>query len=92
MDKIELFNRLVTVVRPAFSEYKPIETLEIPFAETGLDSMDALAFSIYMDDIYGIANTVSQNWVFTTPKEMFDLYEAHATKYPTTIEEAMENV
>jgi hypothetical protein len=92
MDKLELFNRLARIVRPAFTDYKPIETLEIPLAETGLDSMDALAFSIYMDDIYGVANTTSQDWVFTTPKDMFEQYEAHATKHPATVEEALENI
>jgi acyl carrier protein len=92
MDKIELFNRLARLARPAFAEYKPIETLEIPFEETGLDSMDALSFAIYMDDIYGVAQATSQDWVFATPKDMFDQYEAHATKHPTTIEEALENI
>lgn len=92
MDKLELFNRLARVVRPAFADYQPIETLEIPLVETGLDSMDALAFSIYMDDIYGVENTTSQNWVFKTPKDMFDQYEAHATKHPKTVDEALENI
>ncbi len=92
MDKIELFNRLAVVVRPAFSDFQPITTLEIPLAETGLDSMDALTYSIYLDDIYGVSNDVSKDWTFLTPKDMFDLYEAHATKHPATVEEAMENV
>lgn len=92
MDKIELFNRLAVIVRPAFSDYQPITTLEIPLAETGLDSMDALAFGIYLDDIYGVENSVSQHWTFITPKDMFDLYEAHATKHPQSIEEALENI
>lgn len=92
MDKIELFNRLATIIRPAFTEYTPVETLEIPFVDTGLDSMDALAFSIYMDDIYGVSDVTSREWVFTTPKDMFDQYEAHATKRPKTIAEALENI
>lgn len=92
MDKIELFNRLAKVVRPAFSDYVPIESLDIPLADTGLDSMDALTFGIYLDDIYGVDSTVAQEWKFDTPKEMFDLYEAHATKHPQSVEEAMENV
>jgi hypothetical protein len=92
MDNIELFNRLARIIRPAFTDYKPIESLDIPLAETGLDSMDALAFGIHMDDIYGVEQSVSQDWVFLTPKDMFDKYEAHATKRPETIEIALENV
>lgn len=92
MDKIELFNRLARIVRPAFTDYKPIETLDIPFVNTGLDSMDALAFGIYMDDIYGVPNTTSQEWTFASPQEMFDKYEAHATKHPQTVDEALENI
>ena len=92
MDKLELFNRLALIVRPAFTDYKFIESLDVPLVDSGLDSMDAIAFSIYFDDIYGVEKEVSQGWVFATPKDMFDLYEAHATKRPLTIEEALENI
>ncbi len=92
MDKLDLFNRLALIVRPAFTDYKPIETLDIPLTESGLDSMDAIAFSIYFDDIYGVEKEVSQEWAFETPKDMFDQYEKHATKRPLTIEEALENI
>lgn len=92
MDKIELFNRLAKVVRPAFSEYVPIDTLDIPLSETGLDSMDALAFAMYLDEIYGVDSDISKDWVFTTPQEMFDQYEAHATKQPANVDVAMEGI
>lgn len=92
MDKIELFNSLARKARPAHCDYTPIETLDIPWPETGLDSMDALMMVIFLSDIYGLPEAAAREFKFTTPAELFDLVEQHKTKEPATIEEAMEHV
>lgn len=92
IDNIELFNELARFVRPAFSDYVPIESLDVPLADTGLDSMDALTMGIYLDEIYGVDSATSKEWTFDSPKSIFALYEAHATKHPQTVNEAMEVV
>ena len=92
MDKIELFNRLARIVRPAFSDYVPIESLDTPLVESGLDSMDALMFGVYMGDIYGVPDHVSKEWVFVTPRLMFELFEKHATRIPATVDEALKDI
>jgi hypothetical protein len=92
MDKIELFNALARKARPAHAYYKPIETLDIPWPETGLDSMDALMLIIFLSDIYGVDEQTSKEFQFETPAGLFALIEQHKTKEPATIEEALEYV
>lgn len=90
MDKVALFNELVTIVKPVFAEKETITTLDIDVKDTGLDSLDGLMFGIYMGDIYGVHEEVFKEFKFTTVREMFDLFETHATKTPKTLEEALE--
>lgn len=90
MDKVNLFNELVKVVKPAFAQEATIDTLDIELADTGLDSLDALMFGIYMGDIYGVPEETAKQLQFKTVREMFDQFEQHATKMPKTLEEALE--
>lgn len=92
MNKIELFNRLARHARPAFQDYKPLETLDIPFSETGLDSMDSLMITIYLSELYGVEEAVAKEFKYTTPAELFELVVANKTKEPASVEEAMEQV
>lgn len=92
MNEVELFNRLARKVRPAYTEYVPIETLDIPFEETGLDSMDGLMMTIHLSDIYGVADELTKEFTFTTPAELLAFMKEHKTKTPATLEEALENV
>lgn len=92
MDDLELFNRLARIARPAHTQYEPIETMDIPLPETGLDSMDGLMLSIFYSDIYGVPDAVAKEFSFTTPAELLALMKQHKTKEPATIEEAVEAV
>ena len=90
MDKVALFNGLVKAVKPAFAEAETITSLDTDLVDTGLDSLDALMFSLYMGDIYGVPEEIAKNLQFKTVREMFDLFEQHATKHPASVEEALE--
>jgi acyl carrier protein len=92
MDKIELFNALARKARPAHADYTPIESLDVPWPETGLDSMDALMVVIFLSDIYGLPEEAAREFRFLTPAELFTLVDQHKTKEPATLEEAMEHV
>jgi hypothetical protein len=89
MDKIELFNRLARLARPAHTDYTPVTSLDVPWAETGLDSMDGLMLSIFYSDIYGVPEAIAKELVFATPAELATAMEQHKTKEPATIEEAV---
>lgn len=92
MDFLELFNAVARKVRPAHHDYKDVTDLDMPFTETGLDSMDGLMMGIFMCDIYGVSEEVGKEMMPTTPREMLDFLEKHKTKTPTSVKEAVEGV
>lgn len=89
MDDLELFNRLARLARPAHTEYTPLTDLNVPWPETGLDSMDALMISIFYSDIYGVPEVVAKEFIPQTPAELLALMKEHKTKEPTSIDEAV---
>lgn len=92
MDKLELFNALVKVVRPAFLDYIPQTTLNVKFSDTGLDSLDALMMTIYLSDIYGIPEEVAKQFSFSTLEELFALLEQNATRTPVDVADEVANL
>jgi acyl carrier protein len=92
MDKLELFNRLITIVTPVNSMGAVATSLDQPLLETGLDSLDLLMMAIYLSDIYGVPEEIAKTMQPVTVGDMFVFMEQHATKTPTNIEEAMESV
>jgi acyl carrier protein len=93
MDKLELFNKIADVVKEnSVIKYTHIATLEMPWAETNLDSMDAIMMSVYLSEIYHVDEEVSKQFTFTTPKELMELIETHKTVEPESIDEAIQAV
>jgi hypothetical protein len=89
MDDLELFNRLARTARPAHTQYVPITAMDTAWAETSLDSMDALLIAIFYADIYGVAEEISKEFSFTSPAELLALVQQHKTKEPASIDEAV---
>lgn len=85
IDKLDLFNELVLVVRPSFTDYVPQKNIDVKFSDTGLDSLDALMVSIYLSDMYGVPEEIAKQFSFCTIKELFDLMEQNATKVPKSV-------
>ena len=92
MDKIELFNRLARLARPAHTDYTPVTSLDVKWAETGLDSMDGLMMLIHLEDIYGLDDEIAKHFTFTTPAELMAQVHQHKTKEPESVDAAMEEV
>jgi acyl carrier protein len=92
VDKLALFNALVKVVRPAFSDYIPQTALQVKFPDTGLDSLDALMMTIYLSDIYGIPEEVAKQFSFSTLEELFVLLEKNATRTPVSVVDEVANL
>jgi len=92
MDKLELFNRLITLVTPVNSMGAVATSLDQPLLETGLDSLDLLMMAIYLSDIYGVPEEIAKTMQVTTVNDMFVFMEQYATKTPTNVQEAMESV
>ena len=93
MDKLELFNSLITVVTPVNSMGAKATSLDQPLKETGLDSLDLLMMGIYLSDIYGVDEEIAKTMQPTTVEDMFTFLEQHKTKdLPQTIQEALDSV
>ncbi len=92
MDKLELFNSLITVVTPVNSMGAKGSSLDQPLKETGLDSLDLLMMAIYLSDIYGVPEEIAKTMQPTTVGDMFAFMEEHATKTPTNIHDALDSV
>lgn len=92
MDKLELFNGLISVISPVNSVGAKAEALSDPLSETGLDSLDLLMMGIYLSDVYGVEEEVAKMMQPLTVNDMFVFMEEHATKIPTNVQEALESV
>lgn len=92
MDKLELFNGLISIVTPVNSMGAKGESLDQPLSETGLDSLDLLMMAIYLSDIYGVPEEIAKTMQPTTVGDMFTFMEEHATKTPTNIHDALDSV
>lgn len=92
MDDLDLFNRLARLARPAHTTYVPITDMALPWAETGLDSMDALMISIFYSDIYGVSDAITKEITSETPAELLIKIKEHKTQEPTSVDEAVARV
>jgi len=93
MDKLELFNALITVVTPVNSNQAHADSLDQPLADTGLDSLDLLMMAIYLSDLYGAPEEAVKDMQPVTVNDMFEHIIAHKTKEPpATVQEALELV
>jgi acyl carrier protein len=93
MDKLELFNKVAEVVKlNSVTKYKPISTLDMPWADTNLDSLDSIMMCVYLSEIYNVEEETSKEFVFTTPKELIDLIEANKTTEPESLDAAIAGI
>jgi acyl carrier protein len=93
MDKLELFNALISVVTPVNSMSAKADSLDQALPDTGLDSLDLLMMGIYLGDIYGVAEEVLKTLQPITVQDMFAFMEQHKTKEPpATVQGALDLV
>jgi acyl carrier protein len=92
MDKLELFNAIVKHARPAGGDEIKANSLEDTFADVGLDSLDTIMVCIYFSEVYGVPEEIAKELQPQNVGECFTLFEAHATKNPETVQEAVKNI
>lgn len=89
--KLQLFNELVKIIRPAFYDYKPVKSLDAELKSTGLDSLDFIMMGIYLSTIYGVPESISKDFAPITVGQFFELNEHNKTQDPpATVEDALE--
>lgn len=92
MNSLDLFNRLARHARPAHTDYTPLDSLDVPWGDTGLDSMDGLMMVIFLSDVYGVPEVTAKEFSFATPAELMALADQHKTQTPSSVDAAMEAV
>lgn len=92
MDKLELFNAIVKHARPASTDEVKAISLEDNFVDVGLDSLDVIMVFIYFAEVYGVSEEVAKELQPQNVGECFTLFEAHATKNPESVQEAIKNI
>jgi acyl carrier protein len=92
MDKLELFNGIISVITPVNSMGANAESLDQALTDTGLDSLDLIMMGIYLSDIYGVSEEVAKQMQPTTVGDMFVFMEAHATNQPTSVKLSLDSI
>jgi acyl carrier protein len=106
MDRIELFNEVIKVAKPAgINRPTATDMNQDLVADLGLDSLDTLMLTIYLADIYGVPEeklkelrpTEIENLDGTKTKSMtiayvYDFMDANKTTEPASLEEAVEKI
>lgn len=92
MDYIALFNSVARVAKPSYIQCSDIKDLEEKFADAGFDSLDMLLIGIYFCEIYGISEEIGKQMKPTNLKEMLEFIQAHKTKEPKSVEEAVADI
>jgi hypothetical protein len=92
MNFLDLLNMVAREARPAFRDLSPMASMDTPFTETEIDSLDGLMIVMYMAIIYDIHDDLVKDFHPETPQQLFDFLQEHKKRDPVSIEEAQEMI
>lgn len=90
MNFLDLLNAVARVAKPLHQDFKPIESLDTPFKDTDIDSLDGLLILMYMCMIYDISDDVAKDFHPETPQQLLDFVQKYKTRDPESIDAAVE--
>jgi hypothetical protein len=90
MNFLDLLNAVARVAKPMHQDFKAIDSLDIQFKDTDIDSLDGLLILMYMCMIYDIDDSVAKEFHPATPQQLLDFIEANKKRDPESIEAAVE--
>lgn len=91
-DLLELLNGVIAVARPIGAKDIEVPSLDAEVKDTGLDSLDFLMVGVYLSDIYGVSEDDLKNMKADTIRQMFEYLNAHKTKEPASVSEALDMI
>jgi acyl carrier protein len=92
MNFLDLLNAVTRQARPAHRDFKPMDSMDLPFTETEVDSLDSMMIVMYLAIIYGITDDECKDFHPKTPRELLEFIEHMKSRDPASIEEAMEMI
>jgi hypothetical protein len=93
MNFLELLNAVARFSKPAYQECAPIDSMDTPFTETDIDSLDGLMIIMYMAVIFDIPEGEEiKNFIPVTPQGMFDFIQKHKNRDCESVDWALETI
>lgn len=92
MNRLELFNKVARLAKPAHTEYEDIPDQDMPLKDSSLDSLDCLMISVFLCDVYGISEETAKEMRYTTVRECMDFCDKHKTKDHDSVEKALAEI
>jgi len=90
MNYLDLLNALAKVAKPSHLDYIPVESMDTPFTDTSIDSLDGLLVLMFMSMVYDIDDDLGKDFNPATPQELYDFCQQHKKRDPISIEWAVE--
>jgi len=89
---LELFNEVIKVACPINTAKAKATSMDQELKDTGLDSLDMLMVSIYLAEIFGVAETVAKEVKPTTVGDLIAYMKFHRTKDVESVEDAIKSI
>lgn len=92
MNFLDLLNMVAREAKPAHRDLTPLDSMDILFKDTDIDSLDGMMIVMYIAIIYDIPDDVAKDFTPTTPQELLDFVEQYKRRDPESVEAAKEMI
>lgn len=87
-DFLKLLQEVAKKAKPFHDELKPIDNMDMSFADAGLDSLDLLMCTVFLCEIYDVEDEKSKEMQAKTPREAYDFLTQNGRRQPDSFEQA----
>lgn len=91
-DFLQLLNAVVKIAKPFHDEAPDLESLDVKFADTTIDSLDMLIVSMYLGEIFDISEEEAKELRVPTVRDLYEFIKAHGKRFPEDLMAALEEV
>lgn len=91
-DFLKLLNAVVKIAKPFNKEAPDIDSMDLQFKDTNIDSLDMLLVGMYLADVFGISEEAAKEIAAPTPRELFELIKKIATEMPADVDKTIEGL
>lgn len=92
MQFLEFFNRLAVIADPGLAKRNLPASLDQKLSDTDVDSLNRVLVSVYLCEIYGIAEEVGKTMPLETVAGILEFVDKHKQKTPESLEKALEEL
>lgn len=89
---LELFNAVVKIAKPFHDEAPDLDSLDVKFTDTTIDSLDMLIVSMYFGEIFEISEEEAKELRVPTVRDLYEFIKTHGKRFPEDLMAALEEV